>query len=222
MPALRNRLGYRRDVAGSHGGRQATRISGAGCRGRHMGGPQQDGLWLCHRARPWARHPPGPDSGRRPTAGGARQYARSTSAGPDRAAASSSGCTICRWSLAASCSGSWPRPTTRSLSADAAAVRAGDRQLQALQHRAVDNILIKHAARCFPVANAAALSSLATALGYASGAPQITKSVIQLHGRSASPKGLTRDFISKEAMYLSAQLGNEAVQRRTFEPAPWR
>jgi hypothetical protein len=43
-----------------------------------------------------------------------------------------------------------------------------------------------------------------------------------LHGRSASPKGLTRDFISKEAMYLSAQLGNEAVQRRTFEPAPWR
>jgi alkylation response protein AidB-like acyl-CoA dehydrogenase len=62
-------------------------------------------------------------------------------------------------------------------------------------------------------------SSLASALkAYASGAAlTVTKSVIQLHGAIGFTEEFDAGLYLKRAMWLSAQLGNEAVQRGRFE-----
>jgi alkylation response protein AidB-like acyl-CoA dehydrogenase len=94
---------------------------------------------------------------------------------------------------------------------------------QALQHRAVDNYIEIESTRSllYQICERgdAISSSLAAALkAHASGAAlTVTKSVIQLHGAIGFTEEYDAGLYFKRAMWLSAQLGNEAVQRRRFE-----
>jgi alkylation response protein AidB-like acyl-CoA dehydrogenase len=94
---------------------------------------------------------------------------------------------------------------------------------QALQHRAVDNYILIESTRSllYQVCQRgdALSSSLAAALkSYASGAAlTVTKSVIQLHGAIGFTEEYDAGLYLKRAMWLSAQLGNETVQRGRFE-----
>jgi alkylation response protein AidB-like acyl-CoA dehydrogenase len=94
---------------------------------------------------------------------------------------------------------------------------------QALQHRVVDNYILIESTRSllYQICERGNTmsSSLASALkAYASGAAlTVTKSVIQLHGAIGFTEEFDAGLYLKRAMWLSAQLGNEAVQRGRFE-----
>jgi alkylation response protein AidB-like acyl-CoA dehydrogenase len=94
---------------------------------------------------------------------------------------------------------------------------------QALQHRAVDNYILIESTRSllYQICERGETlsSSLAAALkSYASGAAlTVTKSVIQLHGAIGFTEEYDAGLYLKRAMWVSAQLGNETVQRGRFE-----
>jgi alkylation response protein AidB-like acyl-CoA dehydrogenase len=94
---------------------------------------------------------------------------------------------------------------------------------QALQHRAVDNCILIESTRSllYQICERgdAISSSLAAALKAqaSSAALTVTKSVIQLHGAIGFTEEYDAGLYLKRAMWLSAQLGNEALQRRRFE-----
>ena len=94
---------------------------------------------------------------------------------------------------------------------------------QALQHRAVDNYILIESTRSLlyqVCARGDALTpSLVAALkAHASGAAlTVGKSAIQLHGAIGFTEEYDAGLYLKRAMWLSAQLGNESVQRGRFE-----
>ena len=217
---------------------QATRISGgkdfvpaaAGAAGFLVNARNADGLWLCHIAR----DAPGLDIRLIPTVDG-RPYGRlvldntpvaHVIAGPNRAAAIIERLyDLSLVALAAELLGVMAAANDMTLDYLRTRQQFGRAigSFQALQHRAVDNYILIESTRSllYQVCERghALSSSLAAALkACASGAAlTVTKSVIQLHGAIGFTEEYDAGLYLKRAMYLSAQLGNEAVQRGRFE-----